>query len=104
MSDIRYNNEFCIVRENGTNTVVLSELLSGRVETAQQIEKIIPSDNSLMITGLSGEETDLILNNLSNNSGAIETVWLEDAPRTYASNDVVNKLTERGVTIITVKS
>lgn len=39
MSDIRYNSEFCIVRENGTNTVVLSELLTGRVETLQQIEK-----------------------------------------------------------------
>lgn len=39
MSDIRYNNEFCIVRENVTNRIVISELLSGRVETLQQIEK-----------------------------------------------------------------
>ena len=39
MSDILYNNEFCVVRENTTNNVVISQLLTARVETMQQIEK-----------------------------------------------------------------
>lgn len=39
MSDITYNNEFCIVRENSTNAIIIDELLTARVETMQQIEK-----------------------------------------------------------------
>lgn len=39
MSDIRANNEFIIVRANVTNKTIISELVIGRVETLQQIEK-----------------------------------------------------------------
>lgn len=39
MSDIRYKEEYCIVRQNGTDEMIINGLISGRVETMQQIEK-----------------------------------------------------------------
>lgn len=73
MSDIRYNNEFCVVRENGTNELVLSELLSGRVGTLQQIEKH---------TGLSTINPDYFPN-------LPETGWIELGMYNYNASVVM---------------
>ena len=100
MADIRYNNEFCLVTENGQP--VLCELLSGRVETNQPISKFTPKNDVLELTGLTSEMVDIALIDISEKQVSVDVVWIESEPRTQASDKAVEKLNNSGVTVITV--
>ena len=100
MSDIRYNNEFCLVTEN--SNPVLCELLSGRVETNQPISKFTPKNDVLELTGLTSEMVDIALIDISKKEVPVNVVWIESEPRTQVSDEAVEKLNNSGVTVITV--
>lgn len=61
-------------------------------------------DSELIVSGLQSVAVDNIINQLAEKQVPVEVVWLEDAPRTYSSNEAIEKLINLGVTVITVES
>jgi len=99
MSDLRYDNEFCIITEN--DDAKMAEVLTARVETMQTIEKIQVIDLSVTITGRTTNVIDSVINKLAEGT-ILELIQLESEPRSNSSDLAVEKLVAEGKTIITV--
>ena len=60
-------------------------------------------DKEVFVTGLTSKLIDSTLDQIAEIEPVIDVINLEDSPRTTASDAAVQKLIEKGTTIITIE-